>query len=341
MYWQKFFYELVKFQKKINQNKSKRRNCRNFQRLLIRSPSIQFLIIGNLLARAPNFNCIFNNIENTIYFYIVDQQWILALSSLMSPKIVFLTGQKNYYIYTHLYKIFKKIVDPQYIMITIFDNFLSKKNKLWILSNLILERKYFLSRIPYFRKQNIYKKNLKTIVQHLCIKDFSSFIQETLGLEYNNIIIRILSHKFYNNQILYDFALTRGLNIQFNKTYPYSSIFFLGWFFDGKIVNIRSHQKEFQKFLNKSQISRYTPSYPLDQIIFELNKKIHHWRNFYNEPNLYKIMNDYFFWRIWFWLKRRHKKKGSKWLYEKYWNQSTSRKWVLSSNNEYLILLRK
>nr|ACM51439.1 RT/G2 intron protein [Caulerpa filiformis] len=265
----------------------------------------------------------------------------ISSQSLISSEIVFLTGQKNYYIYTHLYNIFKKKVDPQYIMITIFNNFLSQKNKLWILSNLILERKYFLSRIPYFRKQNIYKKNLKTIIQHLCIKDFSSLIQETLGLEYNNIIIRILSHKFYNNQILYDFALTRGLNIQFNKTYPYSSIFFLGWFFDGKIVNIRSHQKEFQKFLNKSQISRYTSSFPLDQIIFELNKKIHHWRNFYNEPNLSKIMNDYFFWRIWFWLKKRHKKKGSKWLYEKYWNQSTSRKWILSSNNEYLILLKK
>ena len=333
MYWQKFFYELVKFKKKINQNQSKKRDCRNFQRLLIRSRSIRCLIIGNFLACAPNFNYI----ENTIYFYIVDQQWILVLSSLISSEIVFLTGKKNYSIYTYLEKIFKKRFDSQYIMITIFDNFFSQKNKLWILSNLLLERKYFISRIPDLKKQNIYKKNLKTIVQHLCIKDSSSLTQGTFGLEYNNILIRIFSHKFYNNQILYDFALTRGLNIQFNKTYPYSSIFFIGWFFDGKILNIRSHQKEFQKFLNKSQMS----TYPLDKIIFELNKKIHHWRNFYNEPNLYKIMNDYFFWRIWFWLKKRHRKKGSKWLYEKYWNQSTSRKWVLSSNNEYLILFRK
>lgn len=337
MYWQKFFYELLKLKKKINQNQSKERNCRSFQRLLIRSRSIQFLIIGNLLARVPNFNCIFNIIENTIYFYIIDQQWILVLSSLISSEIVFLTGQKNHYIYTHLDKILKKKVDPQYLVITIFDNFFSQKNKLWILSNLLLEQKYFVSRIPYLKKQNIYKKNLKTIVQHLCIKDLSSLIQGTFGLEYNNIIIQIFSHKFYNNQILSDFALTRGLNIQFNKTYPHSSIFFLGWFFDGKIVNIRSHQKEFQKFLNKFQMS----TYPLDQIIFELNKKIHHWRSFYNEPNLSKIMNDYFFWRIWFWLKKRHKKKGSKWLYAKYWNQSTSLKWILSSNTEYLILFRK
>lgn len=335
MYWQKFFYELVKLKKKINQNKSKGRDCRNFQRLLVRSRSIQLLIIGNLLARTPNFNYI----ENTIYFYIVDQQWIFVLSSLISSEIVFLTGQKNYYIYTHLDKIFKKKVDPQYIMITIFDNFFSQKNKLWILSNLLLERKYFLSRIPYFKKQNVYKKNLKTIIQHLCIKDFSYLIPGTFGLEYNNIIIRIFSHKFYNNQILYDFALTRGLNIQFNKTYPYSSIVFLGWFLDGGIslVNIRGHQREFQKLLKKSQVS----AYPIDQIILELNTKIHLWKNFYNESNLYKIMNDYFFWRIWFWLKKRHKKKGSKWLYEKYWNKSTPRKWILSSNNEYLILFKR
>nr|QKS32273.1 hypothetical protein [Caulerpa lentillifera] len=330
-----FFHRLLKFQKKINKKKSEVRDCRNFQRLFIRSRSIKFLIIGNLLSRhSLAFN--FNNTEKLI----IDQQWLLVLSALMSSKIVFLTGQKNYYIYNNLYKLKKKIGRLRgSVIVTFFDNFFSQKNKLWILSNLLVEKKFILSRIPSFQKRNIQKRNLKTIIQHLCIKDLFFLMQGTFGLEYNNFVIRGFSEKFANqvqDKILYNFALTRGLNIKFNKTYPSHKIHFLGGFLNGKmsLVNIRSHQKEFQKFLKMS-------SFPVDKIILELNKKISIWRNFYNEPNLSKIMNDYFFWRIWYWLKKRHKNKGSKWLYEKYWNKSTSRKWILSSNHESLILLKK
>ncbi|MFY2490771.1 hypothetical protein, partial [Escherichia coli] len=117
----------------------------------MRSRSIQFLIIGNLLSRPGGaFN--FKNTEKII----IDQQWLFVLSALMSSEIIFLTGQKNYYIYKNLYKFLKKIGRlPGIIIVTFFDNFFSKKNKLWILSNLLVEKKFLLSRIPSFQKRNI------------------------------------------------------------------------------------------------------------------------------------------------------------------------------------------
>ena len=47
-------------------------------------------------------------------------------------------------------------------------------------------------------------------------------------------------------------------------------------------------------------------------------------------------MNYYLFWRIWQWCKKKHKNKGSKWIYQRYWSRKKDKKWVFHFNNQYL-----
>ena len=47
-------------------------------------------------------------------------------------------------------------------------------------------------------------------------------------------------------------------------------------------------------------------------------------------------MNYYLFWRVWRWCKKRHKNKGTKWLYNRYWFYNEKNKWVFHTNSQYL-----
>lgn len=314
--WNKFLYRLLKIQNKINQTKFKIRFCRNYQRLLIRSYSIKLLIIGETLF--------LKNYQNLIYSYIIDQQWRLALKSLIFKKFIILTNRNNNYIYNHINQILNKSKNinlSQNIVVFQFENFFSQKNKLWILSNILIEKKIFLSRINNFRNYNLQKKSLKEIIQNLCVINNYQNI-----LEYNNFII--FNFKNSSQKFITNFS-NRGLMIKYYKKYK-SFNDFRKWLFTNQLKNIRIHQKQFYKYIKQK-------NEPLDQIILELNKQIHNWSYFYNISLYSKFMNKYFFWRIWYWLKKRHQNKGSKWLYKKYWNKSTSQKWIFKSNNQYLI----
>jgi len=314
--WNKFLYRLLKVQNKINQTRFKIRFCRNYQRLLIRSYSIKLLIIGEILF--------LKNYQNLIYSYIIDQQWRLALKSLIFKKFIILTDQNNNYIYNHINQTLNKSRNmnlSQNIVVFQFENFFSQKNKLWILSNILIEKKFFLSRINNFRNHNLQKKNLKEIIQNLCIiNDYQNI------LKYNNFII--FNFKNSSQKFITNFS-NRGLIIKYYKKYK-SFNDFKKWFFTNQLINIRIHQKQFYKYIKQK-------NEPLDQIIFDLNKQINNWSYFYNISFSSKFMNKYFFWRIWYWLKKRHRNKGSKWLYKKYWNKSTSQKWIFRTNDQYLI----
>ena len=47
-------------------------------------------------------------------------------------------------------------------------------------------------------------------------------------------------------------------------------------------------------------------------------------------------MNYYLFWRVWNWCKKRHKNKGARWLYRRYWFYNEKNKWVFHANNKFL-----
>ena len=149
-------------------------------------------------------------------------------------------------------------------------------------------------------------------------------------------------HKFFEN-----YAQIHGLHLKFIKLFSLSQgIHFLGWFFQKKVyhftgsisrANIQNHQKEL-KFYLKTPANK---NKPIDHVISELNQRILYWQKFYNSIKLSNgkaaRMNDYLFWLIWYWLKKRHRTRSSKWLYNRYWKKSTYRKWLFSDNNYTLI----
>ena len=85
----------------------------------------------------------------------------------------------------------------------------------------------------------------------------------------------------------------------------------------------------------------------MDKIIYELNQKILRWQNFYNCSIQFSKtcsqlvrkskLNDDLFWLIWRWIKKRHINRDSRWLYNRYWKQSTSRRWIFFANQHTLI----
>ena len=150
-------------------------------------------------------------------------------------------------------------------------------------------------------------------------------------------------HKFCEN-----YAQIHGLHLKFIKLFSLSQgISFLGWFFQKKVspltgsisrANIQNHQKEL-KFYFKTPANK---NKPIDHVIYQLNQKILYWQKFYNcsiklSKGQAARMNAYLFWLIWYWLKKRHRTRSSKWLYNRYWKKSISRKWRFSDNHYTLI----
>lgn len=207
--------------------------------------------------------------------------------------------------------------------------------------------------------------SLTKIVKTFSMQGYNSFLSISLNIHkkkrlpfelysgpifyYNNLILipnTHLTNLKISYQSIFKFLKTRGLGINKNRIWALNlnkGFNFLGFFLkkEKKEVkmqisyqNIRSHKLEIRQFLKSSRFL------PIDKVIHRLNEKIIRWQTYYAyTPNLYRTwseMNYYLFWRIWRWCKRRHKNKGSKWLYQKYWSYSQKKRWIFHNNNLYL-----
>nr|YP_009519556.1 hypothetical protein [Udotea argentea]AYC65557.1 hypothetical protein [Udotea argentea] len=349
--WFYGYGKLLKIQKAIKYNAKKNiRSCRNYQRLLRRSSFIQLLIINEILQ--DNLNLLEVNFNSKKYRQflkndIIVRLWIFALFPILD-------NQKSltYLKLAEIYKIFCLYLKKpfvQYVFFCKFSSFFSKKNKYWIMSNISVEKKFFLNSFTLKKKMNYQKKlfSLKQIFKQLTILHFqtnfkiskkiqksklrysskknfcltnSLFYNQIESLEYNNILIFFLEKEFKN---MYDPKIY-GLNLQFNKFYLLKNgINFLGWFFkkNANYLNVKINQKNFHNY--KKEIKKYfNTNQPIDKIIYNINNKILNWKKFYNPTKRY--INDYFFWQIWYWIKKHSRRKSFKYLYNYYWKKSTS-----------------
>lgn len=168
-------------------------------------------------------------------------------------------------------------------------------------------------------------------------------------IEYSGFLLfPLTTKKNFQYKFFYHYARMHGLHLKFIKLYSLDQgLHFLGWFFkktgpSGPLTGVishanrQNHQKELKFYLKTST------NKPIDVIISELNKKIFYWQKFYNgsiksSKGEAARMNDYLFWLIWYWLKKRHRNRGSKWLYNRYWKKSIYRKWQFTDHNQTLI----
>nr|YP_009472423.1 hypothetical protein [Bryopsis sp. HV04063]ARO74081.1 hypothetical protein [Bryopsis sp. HV04063] len=242
----------------------------------------------------------------------------------------------------------------------------STQIKLWLLKNFWIEKKflidfYFQNKRELYQKEQlllipIYSISFKRLLKSFFLIFFFKLVkkkmmQKTIFLYHTNLLI-VCSQNFSDYYLLKNFnkltLIQKMFQIQSIKIYDIQKGFNLyGWrFYQYKnqliqkisFKNIRSHQLEIKRFLKN------TGNFTIDQIIFYLNQKIQFWQKIYlkklSKTKLEKKLNHYLFWRIWYFLRKRHKTKGAKWISAKYYIKKTNKKWIFSTNNINLIAYR-
>ena len=400
--WTFSYSKLFKLQQKIQKLGDKNpRQCRNFQRILRRSHLIQLLLI-NEIGFCLQFQIKQANLQKPSHFLNTQKYkkkiigskrkqliiilWVLAFSPLVQQKRkdpnIYATDNSSE-IYEKFYRFFQQ-PSANYILINQFSNLFH--NKYAILSNILIEKKFFLywlkirkpksMNISFLKrlekKSSISLLRLKFIkqVNRVCLKTLiTNFINLNFFYFFENEKIPKKSYYFfqYNNRILItlekkkdiqilqtsitSYAKNYKLNIGYQKFFNINKgLNCFGWFFIKKYnkilvdisdENFKNHQYEIKKYLQT------TKNKSIDTTLYELNKKIVSWQKFYNFTQNRSTftkklnqMNDFLFWQIWHWIKKRYKNKSSRWLYKRYWKHSTAKNWIFSTNNEILIFYK-
>lgn len=249
------------------------------------------------------------------------------------------------------------------------NSFLNLENKQWLINNLLVEKKFLFTlfnqkeftnqltkEYKYKRKLTETKKiSLKKIFKNYSLQGYKTSqkdLNESINLSiifYNNLLLIPSTNStqmVFRYRSIFKFLKTRGLSIKKNRIWAINlkdGFTFLGFFFKKQNnnfsitiseQNIRSHKMELKKFLKLGR------ALSIDKAIYQLNRKIYNWQIYYSyASNLKKTwseMNHYLFWRIWRWSKKKHKNKGSKWVYKRYWSPKNGTKWVFHFNDQYL-----
>jgi RNA-directed DNA polymerase len=139
--------------------------------------------------------------------------------------------------------------------------------------------------------------------------------------------------------IIRAFMAERGLELSEEKTvitHIPEGFDFLGLNvrkYKGKLL-IKPSKKNIKAFLDEARETiKNNPSCRQEELIRWLNAKITGWVNFHKFNVSAKAFEhvDYQIWKaLWQWAKRRHKKKGHKWIAARYWHRIGNRDWTFS-----------
>jgi RNA-directed DNA polymerase len=137
-----------------------------------------------------------------------------------------------------------------------------------------------------------------------------------------------------------DFLAIRGLSLSKEKT----KITYIEDGFDFLSVNIRKYDGKYlpkpskegvQRFLNDIRDTiKANPTAKTENLIRLLNPKLRGWTNYHRHNCAKKTFNYisyHLFQAIWQWAKRRHPKKGLRWIKRKYFRTSDSQNWIFST----------
>lgn len=148
-------------------------------------------------------------------------------------------------------------------------------------------------------------------------------------------------------QTVAELLATRGLELSEEKTlitHIDDGFDFLGWTFrkfNGKLI-IKPSKKAIKSLVESlsESILREGKAWSQDRLITKLNQKLRGWAN-YHQPvcakTTFQHIDFVLFNLLYRWAKRRHPKKGKRWVARKYWHQRGSRTWVFCTNNTRLV----
>nr|AYC64195.1 hypothetical protein [Pseudobryopsis hainanensis] len=288
------------------------------------------------------------------FFAFIHDLWVLCLLPVVenrSHRCNFVRpGQESKRVF---FTICEYIRAPQYSWVTTLKIFipLNQRNKIQLLKNFYSEKKFlaawFIARKSWPLPDRVSARYGESIcVQSLIDAWLSNQILEYLDalgyfntLFYAHILFIFTTRpvfyrynhreikKWLQSNLISPGGLSVNAQIHKSKTTSIKTGFdFLGWRFSrrrGRAIttisqsNVRAHCRELNQLLKSSGPKAD------DKTLVELNKKIHRWKNYYscahNLSETWSFLNQWLFWRLWRWVKKRHHHQGSKWLYARYW----------------------
>ena len=222
--------------------------------------------------------------------------------------------------------------------------------KYWLIKFSFFEKKYL---VYWFSNNQLFK--CSSVIDQIQLDEYSLLsLPNIIRAFYRYCFIFFYTSRTMNSNHIYwiHFNHLITLNDYNFKTlntnrYNLKSQFYLfGWCLQKRNLfiirsisdgNIQSHQQEIVKFLKNAG------TYPIDKVILLLNYKIRMWKKYYltqnNQLRIIQKLNTYLFHRIWYFIKKRHRNKGVRWLIYHYFknNKITMRRWTFEYNQIKLI----
>lgn len=163
----------------------------------------------------------------------------------------------------------------------------------------------------------------------------------------DDLIITGHSKEWLENEVkpvVMEFLSQRGLTLSAEKTQITrieEGFDFLGWNFrkyNGKLLikpskaNIKAHLKKVRGIINAYKTASQA------SLIRKLNPVLRGWAQYHRNQVAKKAFNyvDHQVWlKLWQWAKRRHPKKGIRWIKAKYFKTEGTRNWVFSTTEHH------
>ena len=98
--------------------------------------------------------------------------------------------------------------------------------------------------------------------------------------------------------------------------------------------NIKRHYRELAEICDKHKGSKQIA------LIKELNKKIRGWCNYYStvvSKKIFSKLSSLMWWKLQKWARRRHQKKGRKWVNKRYWQTIGGDNWVFAAKERGIL----
>ena len=143
------------------------------------------------------------------------------------------------------------------------------------------------------------------------------------------------------------FLAERGLELSESKTlitHINDGFDFLGWSFrkyDGVLI-IKPSRESIKKISDKvRKIIHKAAAWTQEQLIKALNPIITGWANYHRHivaKETFQKLDNIIWNMLWRWAKRRHSKKGHKWIARRYWHTEGTRNWVFKTGMAKLVL---
>lgn len=160
----------------------------------------------------------------------------------------------------------------------------------------------------------------------------------------DDFIITGASKELLENEVkplIEDFLAQRGLTLSAEKTkitHIKRGFDFLGWNvrrYGNKVLvkpstdNVKAARVKIKEIIRK----RY--ALPQEILISSLNPVLRGWTNYHKSQvasDAFAQMDAYVFRRLWHWARRRHPKKGRRWIAKRYFHSVGNRHWVFACN---------